>query len=125
MLPLKAHKIDIRSATRNNIAVIEKGGYVTPQMKKEETKKTRIHLWWKDGDMRENDLLYAREYRQELEELIARDVGVTGRVKFSRKAGCSCGCSPGFIAEEDIGRTIFVDVSSGFEKGKPQLKVVK
>jgi len=30
--------------------------------------------------------------------------------RWSQKAGCSCGCSPGFIVENLAGRQLFVDI---------------
>lgn len=34
---------------------------------------------------------------------------VVGALKFSRKAGCACGCSPGFIATMSYGKEIYID----------------
>jgi hypothetical protein len=33
-----------------------------------------------------------------------------GRITWSQKCGCSCGCSPGFRIEGFYGRDIFIDV---------------
>jgi len=33
------------------------------------------------------------------------------KVKWSQKAGCHCGCSPGFILDNYFGKDIYVDIS--------------
>ena len=34
------------------------------------------------------------------------------KARWSQKAGCSCGCSPGFVLDTHEGRDIFVDLKS-------------
>lgn len=36
----------------------------------------------------------------------------TGDLRWSRKAGCSCGCSPGFISTQFGGKDIYVTISN-------------
>lgn len=31
-----------------------------------------------------------------------RDAGITGKLAWSQRAGCGCGCSPGFIVDGEI-----------------------
>jgi hypothetical protein len=38
----------------------------------------------------------------------ALEVPWYGEPKFSRKAGCPCGCSPGFIIDESYGKTVYI-----------------
>jgi hypothetical protein len=45
--------------------------------------------------------------------LVALGAENIGPVKFSRKAGCSCGCSPGFIFQESWGKAIYVERVNG------------
>lgn len=33
-------------------------------------------------------------------------------VRYSRTAGCSCGCSPGFIIDADLNRYVYVDFTA-------------
>lgn len=35
-----------------------------------------------------------------------------GKIGWSQKAGCSCGCSPGFIVSDHFGYDIFVSVEA-------------
>jgi hypothetical protein len=54
-----------------------------------------------------------KQYRVLLNEILAKE-GYTkkeiGRVTWSQKCGCSCGCSPGFRIEGLYGKDYFVDV---------------
>jgi hypothetical protein len=58
---------------------------------------------------------------------VAEKLGVPEKsFRWSRKAGCSCGCSPGFVCREDRGRDVFVTltadapkVEAGGEEGAP------
>lgn len=57
------------------------------------------------GEDPENDRLWVAYNRLELKlmrEKIAtafEEAGIEGKLSFSRKAGCSCGCSAGFILD--------------------------
>ncbi len=81
------------------------------------TSKTRIYVSPENETIYENLLArHGRPFKvykdQIIPELISRGIiPETSKVKWSQKAGCSCGCSPGFIVEGDLGRDIFVDVS--------------
>lgn len=50
----------------------------------------------------DEDKAWRRYNREEtrLRKQVFDQLGFTGR--FSRKAGCSCGCSPGFVAQEPV-----------------------
>lgn len=55
-----------------------------------------------------------REYRPIVLEVLKERYGITDptKVKWSQKAGCACGCSPGFIVKtlhEDLHLTITND----------------
>jgi hypothetical protein len=39
-----------------------------------------------------------------------RDAGYKGKVRWNQKAGCSCGCSPGFILDDNLDREDPVNV---------------
>jgi hypothetical protein len=49
----------------------------------------------------------------------------TFKVKFSGKAGCSCGCSPGFIVDGDVLRINGVHVDVWFDVTKPEVEITK
>lgn len=50
-----------------------------------------------------------RLFRDRVTEALER-VGLEGSVHWSQKAGCSCGCSPGFILTTDVAQTRGLDV---------------
>lgn len=78
-------------------------------------KKTRIYFHPEGESILEN-LANRRnrpynEYRRLLDDVF-REVGIRPkRVNWSRYAGCSCGCSPGFIVGDDWNREVFVTVT--------------
>ena len=56
---------------------------------------------------------YNRELVKMMKEVaekanLTNESGQPLKLNYSRKAGCSCGCSPGFIAENDYNRDIWV-----------------
>jgi hypothetical protein len=74
------------------------------------------------GDDAENDKKWRKYNREEVaimrvfaENILgdateALDLPNLGKLRYSRKAGCSCGCSPGFIAESCVPKAIWVKV---------------
>lgn len=55
-----------------------------------------------DADWKRYNREEIRLMREVVEEAVAQDpvlAAQLGRFSFSRKAGCSCSCSPGFVAE--------------------------
>lgn len=81
--------------------------------------KTRIFVWPKGETIREN-LMNRRERPAKLWKPVALKaaaaMGLTkSSLMWSQKAGCSCGCSPGFIVKGDFrpGFDIHVDVTAG------------
>lgn len=54
------------------------------------------------GDGSDEDKAWRKFNREELRlrKLVLKAVGVEG--KFSRRAGCSCPCSPGFVTERGV-----------------------
>ena len=55
-----------------------------------------------------------KEYRKLLKEALFGQLECTphqiGRITWSQRCGCSCGCSPGFRIEGFYGRDIYIDV---------------
>jgi hypothetical protein len=50
------------------------------------------------------------EYRQLIPKIFKKlKIPINTKAKWSQKAGCNCGCSPGFILDH-YGEDIFVDV---------------
>lgn len=52
-------------------------------------------------------------YRKQFLPEILKQAGYPAdtKVSWSQKAGCGCGCSPGFIVKNEMGTDIFVTVS--------------
>ena len=59
-----------------------------------------------------SDILWKKfnEMEISLEAYILENILPDRVLKFSRKAGCSCGCSPGWIDQNEYGRTVWVSV---------------
>lgn len=79
--------------------------------------KTRIFVFYKDETVRQ---LFERRFKRPVDgwrEIAAGAANMCGlstkgrtiaeAVSWSRKAGCSCGCSPGFILKSDYYRPGF------------------
>lgn len=87
-------------------------GFMTSRKEKN---KSRIYIFHTDESPIEN--LNNRRFRQNqiyrkevLPELFQK-LGISGKVVWSQKAGCKCGCSPGFIfQDESYDKDVFVDV---------------
>jgi hypothetical protein len=54
------------------------------------------------------------EYRKQVMPAVIRALGLPAgtRVKWSQYAGCSCPCSPGFVVDSVLGKTVYVDVAA-------------
>jgi hypothetical protein len=76
---------------------------------------TRIYFFHEKETILEN-LFFGRrnrpqkEYRKLLPEVFKRLDKEPMEVKWSQQAGCSCGCSPGFIVKGMKGVDVFVDL---------------
>lgn len=76
----------------------------------------RLHVSIKDETMIKNlENRHSRPYelyRPLLPEILKRaHLDETMKVKWSQRAGCSCGCSPGFILMCDGHFDLYVDIS--------------
>ena len=79
-------------------------------------KKTRIYFFVRNESVMENLMKrHSRphtEYRKLLPKVYKKArIDEKIPVKWSQKAGCSCGCSPGFIVNSHFGKEVFVTVS--------------
>lgn len=78
-----------------------------------EDRKSRIYFFVKETIL--ENLINRRcrpnkEYRKLVPAVLKKaNIPSTTKVKWSQKAGCSCGCSPGFILDY-LGKEIFVDL---------------
>lgn len=56
------------------------------------------------------------QYKEVLPQILAKFKEETGympeKVRWSQKAGCSCGCSPGFIVDAHYNREVFVNLAA-------------
>ena len=81
--------------------------------------KTKVYIFLEGENLLENlenrhsrpHTLYKTILPQVMEQIKEQGITVPDNLKFtwSQKAGCSCGCSPGFIANW-IGKEIFVTI---------------
>lgn len=106
----------MKEATAQEVKIIE----ATARKKEKYGSKPRIYIFlsgetiWENLDARW-DRPY-REYRKLLPEIYGLfNIPADAKASWSQKAGCSCGCSPGFIldgyyySENDMFVTIKVD----------------
>jgi hypothetical protein len=98
---------------------------VRTQTQDKPTNKTRISVFLKNENIIENLLnRYSREsklYRKEVlptafKKLKTVDPELYKQIKddkwkWSQYAGCSCGCSPGFVGSTKTGKQIFIDIT--------------
>lgn len=81
--------------------------------------KSRIYIFHSKESILEN-LVNRRsrpidQYREIMPQILKKYQEETGympeKVRWSQKAGCSCGCSPGFIVDAHYNREVFVTVT--------------
>ena len=82
--------------------------------KSEKAQKTRVYFFPEEETMLENLCnRHSRPY-QEYRKLLGEVFAIAGitpeKANWSQYAGCSCGCSPGFILTGDYDKNIFVTV---------------
>lgn len=85
---------------------------------RELSKATRIHIFLENETILQQ-LFTRRErpykvYQREVLPGVFEAAGLPAdtKVNWSQKAGCACGCSPGFIVQGNYGKTIFVDIKA-------------
>ena len=71
------------------------------------TRQTRIYFFHQDEVTDEIEEMNPRKLNKNLMKYIFKKLNIENKARWSRKAGCSCSCSPGFILE---GHSIFVDI---------------
>jgi hypothetical protein len=76
-----------------------------------EPAKTRVYWWY-----RNDKTLDADAYKTLKKAVVTILTGFghkikTSDIKYSQYAGCTCGCSPGFILPVALGVDIFIDVT--------------
>lgn len=78
---------------------------------------TRAYVWTADNVLadfasRVTGERYARHqirYERELMKIAAAELGVDSKgARYVRTAGCSCGCSPGFVMHNDKGHNLHI-----------------
>ena len=77
-------------------------------------KKTRVYIFEKETVIENICNRYNRPWRvyKELLSQVCEQLNIQPRVmNWSQLAGCSCGCSPGFILDRDYGYSVYVDVT--------------
>ena len=82
---------------------------------KDAARATRVYLFRDKESILENLTARGREpvamYRRDILPVLVATAPELQGLKFdwSRTAGCSCGCSPGFIVRDSVGFDIFID----------------
>ena len=78
--------------------------------------KTRIYVW-PDNESIIDNINKRRErpytvYKKEIIPQVLAKYGwsLTTKIRWSQKAGCPCGCSPGFIVSDHYGEDIHVTI---------------
>lgn len=83
---------------------------------RERYKKARVYIFIKNENIIDNlQNRHSRpydQYRKEVMPKVLKKMKLPKDTKFfwSQKAGCGCGCSPGFVIEEIFGKEVFVNV---------------
>jgi len=92
-------EIDIRSVKsdrRTKVFVFEKGETILENLA---NRRSRPHDVYRD--------LISKD-------LMEKEIIISSRdLKWSQKAGCTCGCSPGFIVDGPKGKEVFVTIKGG------------
>lgn len=77
-------------------------------------RKTRVYFDIKDKTIMSNITKKGYwpydEYRKMLPEVFEKSNLKIQKASWSRRAGCSCGCHPGFILDEDKGHSVYVTI---------------
>ena len=116
-MEIKVKKIDIRRQD-DKPSRTQRGRF--------RTEKSKIYIFIEKETIIEN-LVNRRsrpvtEYRKLLPEILKAFEEKTGykpeKVSWSQRAGCPCGCSPGFIIQGSYGWNVFVEIGA-----KEQLKI--
>ena len=115
---MKITKFEARDYIKRN----NNKGYFNSEERRQASSKPRIYIWpddWKVMDdfitraegIKNNDVYKTARKDGTLDEILKRAGLEGGKVGFSRAAGCSCGCSPGFIVNGvRKGMDVFVNV---------------
>lgn len=79
-------------------------------------RKTRIHVFASKNVLEDAQTRFNKPFKAYKQDILPQVLKVMGlakdtKAKWSQTAGCACGCSPGFIVAEDLGRDVFVDVA--------------
>lgn len=81
----------------------------SPRVWREYNSRTRVYFWPKSEsiieNMRNRRSRPFNEYRKLLPEALVKaglDVSTAVGARWSQKAGCQCGCSPGFILQSTL-----------------------
>lgn len=108
-------KVETRDKPRGQW-VYPEGRYARPYRQRDETNvKTRLYLWPSNESVIENFLVgrHTRPVgilRLAIPAIFAELKIGPYKARWSRKAGCSCGCSPAFIIDARLGYDIFATV---------------
>lgn len=111
-------KINEITAEQTSEVLKTKGWDAYNRLKKQQNLFTRVYVWTEGETIIEN-LQNRRQrphtiYKKELIPVVLWRMGLPAdtKVRWSQKAGCGCGCSPGFIIDGDWGgKSVHLKVS--------------
>jgi len=97
-------RVYVHAPNPEDVGGMAKPEYTTRGDDPENDKRWRQYNW--------QEIKVMRLFADAVLEDACKALGVTelGVIHFSRKAGCSCGCSPGFVARKGRGWNVWVDV---------------
>jgi hypothetical protein len=79
---------------------------------------SHIYIWIEGETIMEN-LENRRQrpyttFKKEVVPFVLQELGLSPntKVRWSRYAGCSCPCSPGFIIDDDVGKDVHVRITA-------------
>lgn len=117
------------SEARMNVQITRISKNVNRQWR-DRDKKTRVYVW-PDGESVFENLLDRHDRPVQLFRQVTREaleaLGYEGvRLSWSQRAGCSCPCSPGFIATHPLMRGFDIHIGiSGYESGIPESEILR
>ena len=110
---MQVTRIDVRKADYN---AMMKAGYSYGEYTRARDRKCRVYVFPKGESIMDN-LANRRQrpatvWKKEVIPAVLAQMGLAAdtKVRWSQTAGCSCGCSPGFIIDNVLGTEVFVDV---------------
>jgi hypothetical protein len=95
------------------------------ETRKDRSKKARIYIWPVNETLCDNLInRHCRPVAMYRKDILPTVLGLIGGTSahWDQKAGCSCGCSPGFVVDDVYGLEVHVQVSEMPDDAGPATK---